>query len=174
MFELEIEKIRNGNRKAKPNPTGPKLNPNPAQTTPALSPTSLARSSSPTRDLGPVSVHPSAPAQPRGPSSLLFPSARGPLRPRSALAQRARSARSQRRVSPFPLPARPHTPGPSPSSRTPARAQRKPPRSPPWPRQARIPEIPGLPFISPPTAAALHPIHSRAAPPTLAASPLAP
>ena len=38
----------------------------------------------------------------------------------------------------------------------PPRAQRKPPRSPPWLRQARIPEIPGLPFISPPTAS-LHP-----------------
>ena len=48
----------------------------------------------------------------------------------------------------------------------PPRAQRKPPRSPPWLRQARIPEIPGLPFISPPTAS-LHPSTHTSPPLTL-------
>ena len=48
----------------------------------------------------------------------------------------------------------------------PPRAQRKPPRSPPWLRQAHIPKIPGLPFISPPTAS-LHPSTHTSPPLTL-------
>ena len=107
------------------------------------------------------------------PARLHLPGA-SPVRPDPASPSPRLRPTRQRHNPARPLRQRPRLPTASPAPRAravtflphPPCAQRKPPRSPPRPRQARIPEIPGLPFISPPTAAALHPIHSRAAPRT--------
>ena len=141
MFELEIEKIRNGNRKAKPNPTGPKLNSGPAQTSLETQLKSRASPNLPgpaEPDTGPAPLLTRASPAAQAADLFSFSPARGPLLPGPAHTRAAHLTRCLSRAARSPA---------SPARRVVALADRPtPPVGSAFPGRAaqqRAPEISG-------------------------------